>query len=61
MIKEKCTLCGKIVNISTDTPIYYRSYYVDGSGQLCLKCYKKVYGNEKTEVIKSPRGDMIIR
>ena len=60
MIKEKCTLCGKKVNISTDTSIYWNNYVV-GGGQLCPKCYKKVYGNEMTEVIRSKKGDMIIR
>ena len=40
---EKCVLCHKTLNVSKNTPINKRSYYVTGAGQLCEYCYKKLY------------------
>lgn len=40
---EKCVMCHKVLNISVNTPVFKRNYYVPGAGQLCEKCYKKLY------------------
>lgn len=40
---EKCVMCHKNLNISINTPVAKRKYYVPGAGQLCEKCYKKIY------------------
>ena len=36
------------------TPISSRLYYIDGSGQLCEDCWKRVYGEIKTITLPSP-------
>lgn len=43
---EKCILCGAETNIPIDMPIDMRKNYVEGAGQLCDDCAKKVYGKE---------------
>lgn len=53
---EKCVLCGGDSGYKFGTPIEQRQFYVEGSGQLCQKCFDKVYahGNELPE--KSSAG-----
>ena len=41
--KEKCVSCGKETKYSKDTHIDLRNYYVEGAGQLCDDCGKKLY------------------
>ena len=41
--KELCIRCGKITEYEINTPTEARQYYVDGSGQLCPECWRKVY------------------
>ena len=36
---DKCACCGCDTGIPKDTPISNRKYYIQGSGQLCDKCY----------------------
>jgi hypothetical protein len=36
--KEQCVLCGKETQYSKNIPIQRRYEYVDGVGQLCVKC-----------------------
>ena len=40
---EKCVICGKETEYSYDVPINERKYYSEGAGQLCEKCYIKLY------------------
>ena len=40
-----CVCCGIESQEPEDQQIDYRNYYVDGTGQLCEKCYIEVYGN----------------
>lgn len=40
---EKCIICNVDTQIPTDTYIDFRSYYVEGVGQLCLKCYRSLF------------------
>lgn len=42
-VKEKCVICGKDTNEELDKEIKNRKYYIDGSGQLCKKCYEEVF------------------
>ena len=44
---EKCVRCGIDTGIEVNTPVELRSNYIDGSGQLCQECYKKVYGKDR--------------
>ena len=44
---EKCVLCGAETNIPVDLHIDLRKNYVEGVGQLCDDCAKKIhYSNE---------------
>jgi len=40
-VKDKCVICGKETPYYKTTHIDFRSYYVDGCGQLCQECYNK--------------------
>jgi NMD protein affecting ribosome stability and mRNA decay len=40
---EKCVNCGAETNVPIDLHIDLRENYVEGVGQLCPKCYLKVY------------------
>ena len=40
---EKCVYCGKITTVPKAMPIHKRSYYIDGTGQLCQNCFNKIY------------------
>jgi len=40
--KEKCVSCGKETDVFKDTHIDLRKYYVEGAGQLCDDCGKKL-------------------
>lgn len=42
--KEKCVSCGKETPYTFVTSIDLRLYYIEGGGQLCEECYKKIYG-----------------
>ena len=40
---ELCIRCGKPTPYHPNTPITLRRYYVEGSGQLCEKCFYELY------------------
>lgn len=40
---EKCVCCGRCTNIPKYMHVSKRSYYVEGIGQLCNECFKKIY------------------
>ncbi len=40
---EKCVSCGCETNILKSLHIDYRNFYVEGCGQLCEKCWNKIY------------------
>ena len=42
-MNELCIRCNKPTPYHTNTPITLRRYYVEGSGQLCEKCYFTLY------------------
>jgi hypothetical protein len=46
LVTEKCVLCGKETNVPIDLHIDERKNYVEGAGQLCDECAKKVYSKE---------------
>lgn len=43
MAKDKCVVCGSETPYDETTNIMQRYNYVEGSGQLCEKCYNGVY------------------
>ena len=40
---EICVKCGCVTNIPVNMHIDMRTYYVEGAGQLCNKCYNAIY------------------
>lgn len=45
---ETCVICKCTTNVKREEPIGERYGYIEGAGQLCYDCYKKLYGaNEK--------------
>ena len=47
MALDKCVLCNNKTKFSG-------LQYVDGSGQLCQVCYKKIYSRPKEKKYKKP-------
>ena len=45
---ELCTNCNEETPYSTDTHIDQRQHYIDGGGQLCVKCWNKIYDKANT-------------
>ena len=43
MPKEKCVYCDKLTDVDKNEHIDNRMYYILGAGQLCKKCYNKIY------------------
>lgn len=40
---DKCVICGADTPYRFSTPISEREFYVEGSGQICIKCHRKIY------------------
>ena len=45
---EECVSCGLMTETPKNQHIDYRNYYVEGAGQLCKRCYDKIYGARMT-------------
>lgn len=43
--KEICISCGVVTEVNIDTDTTLRENYVDGCGQLCNKCFIRIYGS----------------
>jgi hypothetical protein len=43
MAKEKCIRCGVETEYDVSSPVTVRRWYIEGSGQLCEKCYFTLY------------------
>lgn len=41
--REQCVSCGENTEYTKSTPIEKRTGYIQGAGQLCLKCYRELY------------------
>ena len=46
-MKDKCVVWGGETPYEEHTHIDYRLYYVEGAGQLCEKCFDRIYGKEE--------------
>ena len=44
---ETCVMCDAVTNIKRSTHIDFRENYVEGCGQLCVKCFNNTFLNEK--------------
>ena len=47
--KDKCTVCNEDSLYEKTMPIDLRLGYIEGSGQLCLECYDKVYNKKAND------------
>lgn len=54
MAKEKCISCEKETPYDFDTHIDYRSYYVEGAGQLCRNCFTAGSLPQTTTMVSVP-------
>ncbi len=45
---EVCVVCKKKTDVRIDEPITRRYTYIEGAGQLCPSCYKKLIIDAKT-------------
>lgn len=52
---EKCVNCNTDTGIPYDMHISMRSHYVEGAGQLCNKCYIKIYNTIEIPVYEQTR------
>jgi len=43
MAKEKCIRCGVETEYDVSSPVTVRRWYIEGSGQLCEKCFFELY------------------
>lgn len=41
---DKCVNCGKETEYPKDAHVDFRDDYIEGAGQLCKDCRKKIYG-----------------
>ena len=40
---EPCVVCWQLTSIPKNTPISERTHYILGQGQLCERCYYRLY------------------
>ena len=45
-MKDTCVRCGKETEYDISTPIIACLNFIEGSGQLCSECYRKLYFKE---------------
>lgn len=50
---EKCVLCNNDTGVPVSTHVDYRSFYVEGAGQLCKKCYESTNDRDLVTVPRS--------
>lgn len=50
-VNELCVRCGKPTPYDINTPITVRLYYIEGAGQLCEACWRKMYDNDRDREI----------
>ena len=41
--KDRCVSCGRETEYGKEVHINLRKYYIEGAGQLCEKCYRRIY------------------
>jgi fatty acid/phospholipid biosynthesis enzyme len=42
--KDVCVSCGKTTDVDSSARVEMRPHYVEGAGQLCPECWRRVYG-----------------
>ena len=41
-IYERCVICQEELNVLRNSPVEERFLYVEGCGQLCVDCYRRI-------------------
>ena len=54
MSKEKCVVCGAETPYDFETHIDFRTGYIEGVGQHCIKCFNR--GGQQREMIAIPKS-----
>ncbi len=44
-----CVVCGKPTEYRKDVPIDKRERYIEGAGQLCRECFRKLYMSKNVD------------
>lgn len=44
-MKDRCVVCDIPTRYTKNDPLSRRRWYVEGSGQLCGKCWEKIYSD----------------
>ncbi len=47
--RDKCILCNEETEYDEFEHIDFRYFYVEGVGQLCLKCWNEIYEQKKAK------------
>ena len=58
-MKDKCVRCGRETEYVISIPIIAHLYFIEGSGQLCSECYRKLYMREKKIMSFQFQGEQI--
>lgn len=59
-MKELCVRCGKETEYLISTPIEVRKYFIEGAGQLCPECWRRLWPRQdgpENNVPKSVKND----
>ena len=44
---ERCVICGSMTAVRRDTPVAERVNYIEGCGQLCAPCCRRLTANAR--------------
>ncbi len=53
-MKETCIRCGRETKYEVSSPVAVRRSYIEGSGQLCEKCFYELYSVAPSFVKSNP-------
>lgn len=52
---DYCVICNIDTNIPKSTNVLLRCHYVDGTGQMCEKCYIQIYNRVEIPIYEQTR------
>ncbi len=59
---ENCVMCGRATDIPRNMPIDMRTGYMDGAGQLCRECFRKMnFPNEHDRAANENLASAVIK
>jgi hypothetical protein len=51
---DPCISCGSDTGVPTSTHVDSRAQYVEGAGQLCIRCWRRIY--DASDDVADPTG-----